>query len=497
VSVLDLGAGGARVRVARWLGPGEWLTLELPRRLPGAQAAWLAEAPAGVVQARVRDDVDPVPSSEGEYEVGVVFAKGLWARVRYRLASAIPALAFVGLLAALVPLAQLKAVNASLFWLHPLANAYGLLVSAFIVSRLVLALFYRPPRDTGHRPSVTAVVACKNEEKSIRRTLECLFRSEYPSDRLEVVAVDDGSTDDTLQEMELAAAQHPALKVISFHHNRGKRHAMAEGARVARGEILVYVDSDSFLRPDAITKLASAFSEPSVAAVCGHADVQNARTNVLTRMQEVRYYVAFRVVKAAESIFSAVTCCSGCLAAYRRSCVMEVLDHWLEQRFLGVPATFGDDRSLTRLMLLRHRVIYHAEAVCTTIVPDRWSVFFRQQLRWKKSWIRENLLLSRFLWKRHPVMVVSFYMSVLFPLVSPGIALHALGLPLVGIGHFSFVYVYGVVLMSSLYALVYLARHRTALWVYGILFSLFYLFALAWQTYYALLTVRRNHWGTR
>jgi hyaluronan synthase len=495
--IVDLGAAGARVRVARWVGPGEWVTLQLPQALVGADAACLSGALGAVVQARVRDEVDPVPSPDGEYDVGVVFATGVWARVRYGCARAIPVLAFAAVLAAFVPLAQLKSVNVSLFWLNPLANAYGLLVSVFIVSRLGLALLYRPPRDTGLRPMVTAIVACKNEGASIRRTLECLFRSEYPPDRLEVVAVDDGSTDDTLHEMQLAAAEHPSLKVISFSRNRGKRHAMAEGARVARGEVLVYVDSDSFLRPDAITKLASAFSDPSVAAVCGHADVHNARTNTLTRMQEVRYYVAFRVVKAAESIFSAVTCCSGCLAAYRRSCVMAVLDHWLEQRFLGVPSTFGDDRSLTRLMLLRHRVIYHSEAVCTTIVPDTWAVFFRQQLRWKKSWIRENLLLSAFFWKRHPVMVASFYMSVLFPLVSPGIALHALGLPLVGIGTFSFVYVYGVMLMSSLYALVYLARHRTALWVYGLLFSLFYMFALAWQTYYALFTVRRNHWGTR
>jgi hypothetical protein len=51
--------------------------------------------------------------------------------------------------------------------------------------------------------------------------------------------------------------------------------------------------------------------------------------------------------------------------------------------------------------------------------------------------------------------------------------------------------------MASLYALVYLARHRNALWVYGIFFSLFYMFALAWQTYYAVVTVRQNQWGTR
>jgi hyaluronan synthase len=94
-------------------------------------------------------------------------------------------------------------------------------------------------------------------------------------------------------------------------------------------------------------------------------------------------------------------------------------------------------------------------------------------------------------------MVVSFYMSVLFPLVSPGIVLHALGLPLLGVGDFSFMYVYGAVLMSALYALVYLARHRNRLWVYGIWFSLFYMVVLVWQTYYAVLTVRRNHWGTR
>jgi hyaluronan synthase len=440
---------------------------------------------------------DPVPTVDGRYPACLAFTGGGGSRLRFWLTERTPWFAFGALVLALAPVVQLKEMNVSHFWMHPLANSYGLLVTGFIASRLVLALFYRPPRDGGHRPTVSVVVACKNEEASIRRTIECIYRSEYPRDRLEVVAVDDGSTDGTLEEMQRAAAEHPSLVLISFERNRGKRHAMAEGARRARGDVLVYVDSDSFLRPNAILKLASAFSRPDVAAVCGHADVQNARTNLLTRMQEVRYFVAFRVVKAAESIFSAVTCCSGCLAAYRRSAVMEILEPWLEQRFLGVPATFGDDRSLTRFMLRRHRVIYHSEAVCTTIVPDAWPVFFRQQLRWKKSWVRESLLLMAFMWKRHPAMALSFYVSAVFPLVSPGIALHALGLPLVGIGSFSFLYVYGVLLMASLYALVYLARHRNGLFVYGIVFSLFYMAALAWQTYYAALTVRQNQWGTR
>jgi hyaluronan synthase len=497
VRILDLGAGGARVEAPRWLNEGERVTLELPALAGGSGEGLPTGMPAGHLRARVREMPDPLATHDGYYTASLVFTEGRGERVRSWLAERMPWFAFCALILALAPVVRLKEVNVSLFWLHPLANSYGLLVTAFIVSRLVLALFYRAPRDTGHRPVVSVVVACKNEEASIWRTLECVYRSDYPQDRLEVIAVDDGSTDGTLEEMQRAAAEHPSLVLVSFSRNRGKRHAMAEGARRARGEVLVYVDSDSFLRPDAILKLASAFSDPEIAAVCGHADVQNARTNFLTKMQEVRYFVAFRVVKAAESIFSTVTCCSGCLAAYRRSAVMEVLDDWLDQTFLGVPATFGDDRSLTRYMLRRQRVIYHSEAICTTIVPDAWPVFFRQQLRWKKSWVRESLLLMAFMWKRHPTMAVSFYVSVVFPLVSPGIALHSLGLPLVGIGSFSFLYVYGVLLMAGLYALVYLARHRNGLWVYGILFSLFYMVALAWQTYYAAITVRQNQWGTR
>jgi hyaluronan synthase len=505
VRVLDLSPGGARIEVAHALTPGECVTLDLPPDLPtprradgagGAPGQQALAWPRGRLRAQVRADPDALPS-DGVNTFGLVFARTALSRGRCWLMEQTSWLALAALVAAVVPLVRLKEANLSLFWLHPLANAYSLLVSAYIVSRLLLALAYRPRRDTGHRPSVSVIVACKNEEASIARTLRCIFRSRYPADRLEVIAVDDGSTDGTLAEMRRTALAHPSLQIVAFPRNRGKRHAMAEGARAARGEILVYVDSDSFLHPSALTLLASTFSDPSVAAVCGHADVQNARTNFLTKMQEVRYYVAFRIVKAAESVFSAVTCCSGCLAAYRRACVMEVLDHWLGQRFLGVPATFGDDRALTRLMLKRHRVVYHSEALCTTIVPDRWRIFFRQQLRWKKSWIRENVLLAGFMWKRNPVMAVSYYMSVLFPLVSPGIVLHALGLPLVGIGTFSFLYIYGAVLMASLYALVYLARHRTSLWLYGVWFSLFYMFTLVWQTYYALVTIRHNQWGTR
>ena len=86
-------------------------------------------------------------------------------------------------------------------------------------------------------------------------------------------------------------------------------------------------------------------------AIAGHAEVQNSRESWIARMQAVRYFVAFRVCKAAESIFGAVTCCSGCFSAYRREAIAPVLERWENQRFLGRPATYGDDRSLTNFVL--------------------------------------------------------------------------------------------------------------------------------------------------
>ena len=73
----------------------------------------------------------------------------------------------------------------------------------------------------------------------------------------------------------------------------------------------------------------------------------------------------------------------------------------------------------------------------------------------------------------------------------------ALVLPLLGVGEFSYLYLYGTTLMALLYGLLYLVRYKTSLWFWGLAFSIFYMVVLVWQTYYALLTVRRNHWGTR
>lgn len=114
------------------------------------------------------------------------------------------------------------------------------------------------------------------------------------------------------------------------------------------------------------------------------------------RPQTVRYYIAFRIMKAAESYFDSVTCLSGPLSCYRKELIIEHTDAWLNQKFLGQPATFGDDRSMTNFILRTRRTGYQDTAICSTIVPSNMGFFLKQQMRWKRSWLRESLIAGTF-----------------------------------------------------------------------------------------------------
>lgn len=422
-------------------------------------------------------------------------------RRRALLEACLQALVLSYLLAIIVGVVAYKVAFIRVLTIDPFFAAYGLVVSTYIISRFLLSLFYRPARDAQLEPRVAIVMPGFNEERAIAGSLRSLLALDYPASKLEIVAVNDGSTDRTLAEMRAVAAEAGGrVAVIDLGENRGKRAAMAAGIRATQADIVAFVDSDSVLEPDAMRRLVQGFADARVGAVCGHADVLNLRATILTRMQAVRYFVAFKVVKAAESVFGAVTCCSGCFSAYRRAAIVPHLDWWQNQRFLGRESTFGDDRSLTNCVLRDWRVIYEARAVSHTIVPERFNLFMKQQTRWKRSWTRESLLVARFVWRKHPVAAVSTYVGIILPLLAPITALRAIVWhPIVEHAGWPLVYVGGIYAIAVVYGLYYALRRRQfdTLWVAGILFVFFYLAFLIWQTYYAILTSRSSAWGTR
>jgi hyaluronan synthase len=422
-------------------------------------------------------------------------------RTKRGLELALRAFSFVYLIAIIVGIVVYKALFIRLLVGDPFFAVYGISVAVYILSRFILSLFYRSGKDQGIEPHVAIVMPGFNEEEAIAQSLRSLLQLDYPADKLELVAVNDGSTDRTLVEMRKVEQEaNGRVHVISFPENRGKRAAMAAGIRATDAEIIAFVDSDSMLEPDALRVLVQHFAKPKVGAVAGHAEVLNIKESWMSRMQAVRYFVAFKVLKAAESVFSSVTCCSGCFAAYRREAIMPHLEAWEHQRFLGREATFGDDRSLTNFVLRDWKIPYEAKAISHTIVPATLKKFLTQQVRWKRSWTRESLIAGRFIWRKNPIVALSVYVGMILPLAAPIAAGRAmLYRPIVDHAGSPLLYLIGIYAMATIYGLYYAMRQNRwdALWVFGILFVFFYLCFLVWQTYYAILTSNRTSWGTR
>ncbi len=410
--------------------------------------------------------------------------------------------AFTYLCVIVVGVVVYKAAFIQMLTIDPFFAAYGLLVSGYIVSRFAISLFYRPANPAGIEPHVAIVMPAFNEEAAIAQSLRSLLALDYPAHKLQIVAINDGSSDGTLRELNTVAAHADGrVHVIDFPENRGKRAAMAAGIRATDAEIVAFVDSDSVLEEDAMRVLVQGFADEKVGAICGHADVLNIRGTWLTRMQAVRYFVAFKVIKAAESVFSAVTCCSGCFSAYRREAIMPHLDWWEKQMFLGIESTFGDDRSLTNCVLRQWKVTYEEKAVSHTIVPETFQQFMKQQTRWKRSWTRESLIVGRFIWrKKSPLASLWAYLGIILPLLAPIVAVRAIiWLPLLGGAGAPLIYLIGIYSMALVYGLYYGLKHGRydTLWIFGVMFVFFYIAFLLWQTYYAILTSRNPSWGTR
>lgn len=385
---------------------------------------------------------------------------------------------------------------------------YSIAAAVFLLGRYLFGTFYRLIEiNTDFEPGVTIIIPCFNEEEWISQTILSCMDQEYPIDKLEVIVVDDCSNDnsvakikETVDLLHQEADRYKTKERLSYvvqEQNAGKRDALARGAKMAKHDLLVFVDSDSFLDPFAIRNLVQPFQDPKMGGVAGRTDVANTYTNTLTKMQSVRYYISFRINKAAEAYFDAVTCLSGPLACYRKDIVLEHLDEWLNQSFLGQKATFGDDRSLTNIVLRNHRTNYQDTAVCSTIVPNDYNVFLKQQMRWKRSWLRESMIAGSFIWKKEPFMALFFYMGLLVPILAPIIVAYNLVYVPIVYRVFPTTFLIGILMMALMMSFAQMFFRKSTTWIFGLVFVLYYEAVLLWQMPVAWVTFWKSTWGTR
>jgi len=176
---------------------------------------------------------------------------------------------------------------------------------------------------------VSVIIPVYNQASLIEPVLDAVYSSSYKS--IEVVVVNDGSTDNTGAILDrLASEKFPKLIVLHVQKNAGKRKAVAFGIMTAaKGDYIVLIDSDSMIEKNAILAMMRAFTEnPRLGAIAGQGKVWNAEKNHLTKWQEVWYDFAFNIQKSCESYFGVVTCCSGCLAAYRSNAILGLVEYW-------------------------------------------------------------------------------------------------------------------------------------------------------------------------
>jgi N-acetylglucosaminyltransferase len=274
------------------------------------------------------------------------------------------------------------------------------------------------PADPAGWPAVDVVIPCFNEDPSL---LEACCRSvaaqDYPG-TMRVWLVDDGSRNQPALLVVYERWRERGWDIRLLDKNIGKRDAQDEAVRCATGELLVLMDSDTVLAPDAIRQAAAAFRDEQVGAVSGSIGVLNAPTNLLTRLIHHRYRLRFQVERPAQGFFTSLLCCSGPFAVYRRSLLDDLWQRYLTQTFGGVRCTNGDDLHLTNLVLATgHQVLFEPRAIASTSVPRSLGQYLRQQLRWNRSFYRELRWTFDGIRSRHPYLALDVLARALLPLL--------------------------------------------------------------------------------
>jgi len=240
-----------------------------------------------------------------------------------------------------------------------------------------LALVHRwtavtpPDLDPHDGPLVSVLIPCFNEERVIAASVARILESDWTA--LEVLVLDDGSSDGTSAAVKAAFADDPRVTLLTFE-NGGKARAVNRGLAEARGTFVVALDADTLFPPETIGRLVRWFQDPKVGAVAGNAIVGN-RLNMVTRWQALEYVTAQNLERRALAALGAVTVVPGAVGAWRKS-VLDALG--------GYPVdTLAEDQDLTiACQRAGWTVAFDPEARAYTEAPDTVGGLLKQRFRW-------------------------------------------------------------------------------------------------------------------
>ena len=354
-------------------------------------------------------------------------------------------------------------------------------------------------------PTCTVIVPAYNEGKLVWETLHSLSQSNYPKEKLELIAIDDGSQDDTWDWILKAKDElGDCLSIYQQPKNKGKRHALYRGFHLGKGDIFITVDSDSVVKKDTLRNMTSPFvTDEKCGAVAGNVKVLNDKQAFIPKMLNVSFAFSFEFVRSAQSVLGSVLCTPGALAAYRRDAVMNCLPEWINQTFMGQKSNIGEDRAMTNMILKQGlHVKFQRNALVYTNIPENYTTLRKMFLRWERSNVRENIMMSKFAFRNFReeakagtrVLLLNQWLKILlsYPMVVL-MFVFAFTNPVL----FFASTLTGILMFSSVQAIFYAVKHKLneSFWAYP--YSVFFTFTLFWITPYAIATAGKSGWLTR
>lgn len=262
---------------------------------------------------------------------------------------------------------------------YPLFMAYVWMFGAII---FYFRYEWRKPGNKEHLPPlkdyppVSILIPCYNEGDNVRDTVGILLQQKYPN--FEIIAINDGSKDNTLEILEELAERHPQLRVINLHTNQGKAMGLRAGALLAQHEFLICIDGDALLAPEAVAWMVRHFQDnPNVGAVTGNPRIRN-RSTLLGRIQVGEFSAIVGMIKRAQRSYGHIFTVSGVIAAFRKSALHDV-GYWSNDM-----VTEDIDISW-KLQLAGWSIYFEPNALCWVLMPESLEGLWKQRSRWAQG----------------------------------------------------------------------------------------------------------------
>ena len=366
--------------------------------------------------------------------------------------------------------------------------------------------------------------------------------------------------DDIRREEKAKNHDKQQLRILHLSRSVGKKKAVEFASQISKGEIYAFMDSDCDMAYDAVEKAAKIFiSDKQLGALTSHGRVRGAHSgNILEKFQDVYIDGSCRAIKAEESSFSSVTCCAGSLSFYRREAIQHFIHEWAHDTFLGMDFKFCTDRRMTAYVLgtrprmrenipdeslgkskndnihsgsnsqleipilavgnddlsllekttdpdrdydkrslpPRWNVRYSYSVRVNVGVPNTVSALIKQQIRWKKSFIRSLSSTGGMYWSRPFYVAMLYYIQTAMKFIRPYIVLHALViLPFEGDLRSTILWIMGIMYTGMIYAVDFRLRNPgDRLWLYRPIFTFLTTFVYTWLLPLAAITIRNKSW---